>query len=55
MGRATGGVRGMKLRKGDEVIEINRAENDADLLVITDHGYGEADEVFRSRARRPSA
>ena len=45
MGRATGGVRGMKLRKGDEVIEINRAENDADLLVITDHGYGKRTRI----------
>ena len=31
MGRATGGVRGMNLRKGDEVIAIAVAENDADL------------------------
>src|ERR1700746_1535485 len=35
MGRDTSGVAGMKLRKGDEVISINIAEDDADLLVVT--------------------
>ena len=28
MGRSTEGVRGMKLREGDEVIEINIAQDD---------------------------
>jgi DNA gyrase subunit A len=45
MGRATGGVRGMNLRKGDEVIEINRAENEADLLVVTENGYGKRTRI----------
>jgi DNA gyrase subunit A len=45
MGRATGGVRGMNLRKSDEVIEINRAENDADLLVVTENGYGKRTRI----------
>ena len=40
MGRATEGVRGMRLRKGDEVIEIAIAQDDADLLVVTENGYG---------------
>ena len=40
MGRATGGVIGMKLRKGDEVIAIDVADDTADLLVITENGYG---------------
>ncbi len=40
MGRATGGVQGMRLRPGDEVIEVNIARNDADLLVVTENGYG---------------
>jgi DNA gyrase subunit A len=30
----------MNLRKGDEVIEVNVAEDDADLLVVTENGYG---------------
>ncbi|HKH30624.1 MAG TPA: DNA gyrase C-terminal beta-propeller domain-containing protein, partial [Gaiellaceae bacterium] len=39
-GRATEGVRGMSLRKGDEVISLNIAQHDADLLVVTENGYG---------------
>jgi DNA gyrase subunit A len=35
----------MNLRKGDEVIEINRAENDADLLVVTENGYGKRTRI----------
>jgi DNA gyrase subunit A len=45
VGPTTGGVRGMNLRKGDEVIEINRAENDADLLVVTENGYGKRTRI----------
>ncbi|MGH3022262.1 MAG: DNA gyrase subunit A, partial [Gaiellaceae bacterium] len=36
MGRDTSGVQGMRLRAGDEVIAVNIAEDDADLLVVTD-------------------
>jgi len=43
--RATEGVNGMKLRKGDEVISINIAEDDADLLVVTTNGYGKRTRV----------
>jgi DNA gyrase subunit A len=35
----------MNLRKGDEVIEIARAENDSDLLVVTENGYGKRTRV----------
>ena len=35
----------MNLRKGDEVIEITRAENDADLLVVTENGYGKRTRI----------
>jgi DNA gyrase subunit A len=41
MGRDTGGVKGMRLRSGDEVISsdvIGAAEGD--LLVVTENGYG---------------
>jgi DNA gyrase subunit A len=41
MGRDTGGVKGMRLRSGDEVIAsdvIGAAEGD--LLVVTENGYG---------------
>src|SRR4051795_11764743 len=41
MGRDTGGVKGMGLRKGDEVISADViGVNDGDLLVVTENGYG---------------
>jgi DNA gyrase subunit A len=41
MGRDTGGVRGMSLRKGDEVISADViGVNEGDLLVVTENGYG---------------
>src|SRR5207248_4737350 len=45
MGRDTSGVAGMRLRKGDEVISINIAEDDADLLVVTENGFGKRTRV----------
>ncbi len=40
MGRSAAGVRGMKLRTGDEVVSCDVAGPDADLLIVTDAGYG---------------
>jgi DNA gyrase subunit A len=41
MGRDTGGVKGMTLRKGDEVISADAISvNEGDLLVVTENGYG---------------
>jgi len=41
MGRDTGGVKGMGLRKGDEVISMDVVgANEGDLLVVTENGYG---------------
>jgi DNA gyrase subunit A len=41
MGRDTGGVKGMGLRKGDEVISADViGANEGDLLVVTENGYG---------------
>jgi DNA gyrase subunit A len=41
MGRDTGGVKGMGLRKGDEVISMDVVgANAGDLLVVTENGYG---------------
>jgi DNA gyrase subunit A len=40
MGRDASGVQGMRLRAGDEVISVNIAEGDADLLVVTENGFG---------------
>jgi DNA gyrase subunit A len=40
MGRSAAGVRGMKLRHGDEVVSCDVTRPDADLLIVTDAGYG---------------
>jgi DNA gyrase subunit A len=41
MGRDTGGVKGMGLREGDEVITSDVVGiNEGDLLVVTENGYG---------------
>ena len=45
MGRVTGGVIGMKLRAGDEVIAAMIADDTADLLVVTENGYGKRTRV----------
>jgi DNA gyrase subunit A len=41
MGRDTGGVKGMTLRKGDELISMDVIGiNEGDVLVVTENGYG---------------
>jgi DNA gyrase subunit A len=35
----------MKLRAGDEVISVNIAEDDADLLVVTENGWGKRTRI----------
>jgi DNA gyrase subunit A len=45
MGRPASGVAGMKLRGDDEVIEVDIAEDDADLLVVTENGWGKRTRV----------
>jgi DNA gyrase subunit A len=35
----------MRLRAGDEVISLNIAQDDADLLVVTENGYGKRTRV----------
>jgi len=41
MGRGTSGVRGMNVsQKDNKVLALNVARDDAELLVITDNGYG---------------
>ena len=48
MGRPASGVAGMKLRAGDEVIEVDIASDDADLLVVTENGWGKRTRVSRT-------
>jgi DNA gyrase subunit A len=45
MGRDASGVQGMRLRSGDEVIAISIADPDADLLVVTENGFGKRTRV----------
>jgi DNA gyrase subunit A len=40
MGRDAAGVRGMRLRSGDEVVSLDVVRPDADVLIVTDAGYG---------------
>src|SRR6266700_475178 len=38
--RMSGGVRGIRLGKGDRVVSLNLAPQESELLVVTEHGYG---------------
>ncbi len=40
MGRSAAGVRGMRLKPEDAVVSSDVAREDADLLIVTDAGYG---------------
>ena len=40
MGRSAQGVIGIRLDEGDEVVGLGVANNDADLLVVTEKGFG---------------
>lgn len=45
MGRAAAGVRGMKLRAGDELVSCAVAQPHAALLIVTDAGYGKRTQL----------
>lgn len=54
MGRNAAGVRGIRLREGDEVISSTILENDTGyILTITENGYGKLTEVteYRKQSR----
>ena len=70
MGRDTMGVRGIKLGKGDTVVGLTVAEEDATLLTICENGYGkrtpfgvvspdeaegESDEAAATAAEEPAS
>jgi DNA gyrase subunit A len=40
MGRFVGGVRGIRLREGDEVIGLGILRPDSSILTVCEHGYG---------------
>jgi DNA gyrase subunit A len=45
MGRTAGGVRGVNLEKDDEVVAMDLAEQDEQLLVVTQNGFGKKTPV----------
>ena len=45
MGRTAGGVRGIRLEGGDEVVAMDLAEVDEQLLVVTQNGFGKKTPV----------
>ena len=51
MGRVTAGVRGINLRKGDTVEEVAifAPEDDNDILVVTDQGFGKRTAISEFR------
>jgi DNA gyrase subunit A len=53
MGRVSRGVRGIKLRKGDHVVDMVIAEKDASLLTVCENGYGKRTTLddYRSQSR----
>lgn len=53
MGRATRGVRGIRLRPNDIVVGVDVARADAELLVVMENGYGKRTKIaqFATHAR----
>jgi DNA gyrase subunit A len=53
MGRVSRGVRGIRLRTGDQVIGMDIVEKDSSLFVISEYGFGKRTKVeqFTSHAR----
>jgi DNA gyrase subunit A len=49
MGRDTSGVRGMDVGSGGEVIAMDVARDDMDLLVVTENGYGKRTQIAQYR------
>jgi DNA gyrase subunit A len=45
MGRDASGVQGMRLRGDDEVIAVTIAHDEADVLVVTENGFGKRTPV----------
>jgi DNA gyrase subunit A len=53
MGRMAGGVRAIKLEGGDEVVAMELAEQEEELLVVTQNGFGKRTAVddYKLQAR----
>ncbi len=51
MGRATRGMRGIALRKGDYVVGMETVKHDGELLTVTESGYGKRTAIDEYRAQ----
>jgi len=53
MGRVSRGVRGIRLRAGDQVIGMDIVEKESNIFVISEHGYGKRTKIaqFTPHAR----
>jgi DNA gyrase subunit A len=49
MGRATRGMRGIALRKGDSVVGMETVKKDSELLTVTEAGYGKRTAIDEYR------
>src|SRR5438445_11849323 len=52
MGRASRGVRGIRLRSGDQVIGMDIVEDNSSLFVISEFGYGKRTKVEQFTAHK---
>jgi len=52
MGRGAGGVRGIRLEAGDEVVAMDLAEQDEELLVVTQNGFGKRTPVSEYKTQK---
>ena len=52
MGRSARGVRGIKLRAGDEVVGMDVVQNDTNIFVISENGYGKRTAIKQFTAHR---
>ncbi|OGL24845.1 DNA gyrase subunit A [Candidatus Saccharibacteria bacterium RIFCSPLOWO2_01_FULL_48_13] len=52
MGRASRGVRGIRLRTGDQVIGMDIVEKDSSIFVISEFGYGKRTKIAQFTAHK---
>jgi len=52
MGRNAAGVRGMALRRGDEVVSCDVAADDVAILLVTDNGFGKRTQLQHFHRQR---
>ncbi len=45
MGRGAAGVRGIRLRSGDEVVSVDVARDDTGILMVTEAGFGKRTQL----------